>query len=50
VSQLRLALSVIGLVIAVGGVIRDDRRLVWAAIALIGASIVLRIIVRRREG
>lgn len=47
-AQFRLGLAVLGLIVAVAGVLRDDRRLVWVAIAAIGTSIGIRMWLRRR--
>jgi len=48
VNRIRLALSLTGMVVAVLAIMLNDRRLVWGAIALLGASILLRLIVGRR--
>jgi hypothetical protein len=45
----RLGFAVTGFVFAVGTVVLDDLRLGWAAIALLGISLLLRIIARRRQ-
>jgi hypothetical protein len=34
--------------LALAGVIRDDRRLIWGAIALMSAAIIIRIIASRQ--
>jgi hypothetical protein len=45
----RLGLAVTGFVFAVATVVLDDLRLGWAATALLGASLLLRILSRRRQ-
>lgn len=47
--QFRLGLAVVGLIVAVAGVLRDDRRLVWVAIVAIGLSIAIRMWLRRTQ-
>lgn len=46
-TRVRLVISLIGLVAAVVGVVRDDRRMVWVAIAALSISVLLRFIGRR---
>jgi uncharacterized membrane protein YfcA len=48
-SQLRIASALAGFVAALLSVALDDRRLAWAAIALLAASLVLRLLLRKRE-
>jgi hypothetical protein len=48
-NRVRLALSLSGMVVAVAAILLDDRRVVWGAIALLGASLLLRL-VQRRQG
>jgi Flp pilus assembly protein TadB len=48
VSRIRLVLSLTGMVVAVLAIMLNDRRLVWGAIAVLGASLLLRLVVRRR--
>lgn len=43
----RLACVVFGFGAAAAGVVLEDRRIVWVAIALLGAAFLLRILVRR---
>jgi hypothetical protein len=43
----RLGTAVLGLVFAVAAVALDDRRLGWAAIALLAVSLLVRVIARR---
>ena len=53
VNRIRLGLSLTGMVVAVLAIMLNDRRLVWGAIALLAASIILRLVQRRggsREG
>jgi hypothetical protein len=47
-TRVRLFLSLTGMVVAVLAVMRNDRRLVWGAIALLAASLILRLVQRRR--
>ena len=46
-SRLRPGLAICGFVLALGGVILNDPRLVWAAIAVLAASLILRFIHRK---
>ena len=48
-DTVRLGLAVAGFVFAVGTVVLDDLRLGWAAITLLGISLLLRIVSRRRQ-
>jgi hypothetical protein len=48
VNQIRLGLSLTGMVLAVLAVMLNDRRLVWGAIALLATSLLLRAVARRR--
>ena len=48
-SQLRIVFVLAGLVAALLGVALDDKRLAWAAIALLAVSLILRLILRKRE-
>lgn len=51
-KTLRLGLSLGGLVAAVLAISRDDRRIGWVAIGLLGASVGIRVvqaILRRRQ-
>jgi hypothetical protein len=48
INRIRLGLSLAGMVVAVLAVMRNDRRLVWGAIALLAASLLLRVVARRR--
>ena len=48
-NKMRLALSLSGMVVAVLAIMLDDRRIVWGAIALLAASLLLRLIGRRRR-
>jgi hypothetical protein len=47
-NKLRLALSLAGMVAAVLAIMLNDRRMVWGAIALLAASLILRLVGRRR--
>ena len=46
-NRIRLALSLTGMVVAIAAIMLDDRRVVWGAIALLGASLLLRLLGRR---
>jgi len=48
INRIRLGLSLTGMVVAVLAIMLDDRRLVWGAIALLAASLLLRVVARRR--
>jgi Flp pilus assembly protein TadB len=48
VNYLRLGLALCGFVLALFGVALDDMRLVWAAIAVLLGSLILRLILRKR--
>jgi hypothetical protein len=45
-NKVRLALSLTGMVAAVVAIMLDDRRAVWVAIALLAASLLLRLLGR----
>ena len=45
----RLGRSLSGMVVAVVAIMLNDRRIVWGAIALLAASLLLRIVARRRD-
>jgi hypothetical protein len=47
--QVRLGLSLSGMVVAVVAIMLNDRRIVWGAIALLAASLLLRLVARRRR-
>lgn len=47
--QARLGLAVVGFIFAVAGVLRDDRRLVWIAMVLLAAALIIRVILRRNQ-
>jgi hypothetical protein len=46
ITRVRLALSLSGMVVAVAAIMRNDRRLIWGAIALLAASLILRLVQR----
>lgn len=46
-NRIRLALSLGGMLVAVLAIMRDDRRLVWGAVGLLAASLILRLLGRR---
>jgi uncharacterized membrane protein YfcA len=48
-SRLRIAAALAGFVAALLSVALDDKRLAWTAIALLTVSLILRLILRRRE-
>jgi uncharacterized membrane protein YfcA len=48
-SQLRIAAALAGFVAALLSVALDDKRLAWAAIALLVVSLIIRLILRKRE-
>ena len=49
INRIRLALSLAGMVMAVVAIMLNDRRVVWGAIALLAASLLLRVVARRRR-
>jgi len=49
VNRFRLVAGVLGIALAALGVGLDSRPLVWAACVLLGASVVLRLILRSRR-
>ncbi|HUQ15424.1 MAG TPA: hypothetical protein VM094_05180 [Gemmatimonadales bacterium] len=49
INRIRLALSLAGMVVAVVAIMLNDRRVVWGAIALLAASLLLRVVARRRR-
>lgn len=48
-SHLRWGLTIGGLALALLGVVLVDQRLVWAAIAMLVGSLIVRVILRKRE-
>jgi hypothetical protein len=46
-NRIRLGLSLSGMVLAVVAIMLKDRRLVWGAIALLAASLLIRAVARR---
>ena len=48
-NQVRLGLSLSGMVVAVVAIMLNDRRIVWGAIALLAASLLLRLVIGRRR-
>jgi Flp pilus assembly protein TadB len=48
-SRLRIAFALAGFVAAVLSVALDDNRLAWAAIALLALSLIVRLLLRKRE-
>ena len=49
INRIRLALSLGGMVVAVLAIMLDDRRIVWGAIGLLAASLLLRLVARGRQ-
>lgn len=49
-NKTRLALSLGGMVVAVVAIMLEDRRIVWGAVALLAASLLLRLVARGRRG
>jgi hypothetical protein len=47
VNRVRLTLSLSGMVVAVVAILLEDRRVVWGAIALLAASLLLKLVARR---
>jgi hypothetical protein len=48
-TKVRLGLSLTGMVVAVIAIMLNDRRIVWGAIALLAASLLLRLVAGRRR-
>ena len=48
-TRLRIAFALAGFLAALLSVARDDNRLAWLAIALLAVSLILRLILRKRE-
>jgi hypothetical protein len=46
VTRVRLALSLSGMVLAVVAIMTNDRRVLWGAVALLAASLILRLFQR----
>jgi Flp pilus assembly protein TadB len=49
INRIRLALSLSGMAVAVVAIMLNDGRVVWGAIALLAASLLLRVVARRRR-
>lgn len=47
INRIRLVLSLTGMVLAVLAIMLNDRRVVWGAIALLGTSLLLRLVAGR---
>jgi hypothetical protein len=47
-GRVRLVCAVAGFALAVAGVVLEDRRIVWAAIAALAVAFLLRVHLRRR--
>lgn len=48
-SQLRIGLGAIGVILGAIGALRDDRALVWVAIGAVASAVALRMLARFRE-
>lgn len=48
-NQVRLGLSLAGMVVAVVAITLNDRRIIWGAIALLAGSLLLRVVAARRR-
>jgi Flp pilus assembly protein TadB len=48
-NRLRIGLALAGFVLALLSVALDDHRLAWAAIAVLAASLLIRLVRRKRE-
>lgn len=48
-NRLRIGLALAGFVLALLSVALDDHRLAWAAIVVLAASLVMRLVRRKRE-
>jgi hypothetical protein len=48
VNRLRIGFAIVGFVLALLSVALDDHRLAWAAIAVLAASLLLRLVRRTR--
>jgi hypothetical protein len=47
--HLKLALGIAGLLLAVASVALDDQRLAWAAIAVLTGSLIVRLLLQKRD-
>ena len=50
ITRIRLALSLSGMVLAVIAIMTNDRWVIWGAVALLAASLILRLFQRHRQG
>lgn len=48
-NRLRLGFAIAGFILAIVSVTLNDNRLAWGAIALLTASLILRLLLRKRE-
>jgi Flp pilus assembly protein TadB len=48
-NRLRVGLALAGFVLALLGVAWNDHRIAWAAIALLAASLLIRLVLRKQE-
>ena len=47
--RLRLVLILAGLAFAVAGIATDNRVVIWVAIGLLGVSLLIRLLIRRKQ-
>ena len=45
-TRFRLYLAAVGVALGVVGIARDDRRVIWAAIVVLGVAVALRFVAR----
>lgn len=48
-NRARLIVALLGLLVAIGGIALDNRYLIWAAMALLSASLALRLYLKKRD-
>lgn len=48
-NRARLFVALLGFLLAIGGIALDNRELIWAAMALLVASLALRLYLRKRD-
>ncbi len=46
-SRFRIGLSLVGLLLVIAAVARDDQMLMWVAMGCLGASVLVRLLLRR---
>ena len=47
--QLKQVAGILGLIVALAGIVLENRLVIWVAMGLLGLSILLRILIRRRN-